>query len=234
MAKEISKLKEHYIICGYGRLGRHEAVEMGHFGAQYVVIERQPETVAKAKGDGHLTLVGDATDGQTLRAAGIDRAKGLVAATVGDAENTFITLTARKMNPDVYIVACASNDDAEDKMKTAGADEVVSAYLMGGKMLSSALLNPGIDCLINAILTGAAWQPVKILEVEPDSDAAHEGMTVGEARARTQALILAVGHSADEFGVNPSDDAVLSGGNSVAALGTVEQLSLLRNLLEAA
>lgn len=233
MTREIARLKDHHVICGYGRLGRHVAADMRRCGARYVVIDSNPDTVARAHADGHLAIVGDAANGEALRAVGIERAKGLVAATTGDAENTFITLTARKLNPQTHVVAAAGDEDAEDKMRTAGADQVVTAFLMGGRMLASALLSPGIERLIEAIVTTSAGQAVEVFPVEPGSRATQEALTLGAARAHSQALIVGIEAADGDLTVNVPDDAALEAGDAVVALGTIEQLSLLRSVLQA-
>jgi voltage-gated potassium channel len=139
MEREISRLSDHYIICGAGRVGRSAARELANKRVPFVIVDQGADRAANSGGD-WLTLVGDATQGQVLRAAHIERARGLVAATTTDATNLYIVLTARELNPRLQIIARASEEDAEKRLLKAGADSVVLPYLFAAHraLVSSA------------------------------------------------------------------------------------------------
>ena len=142
MERDIERLSGHYIICGAGRVGRSAARELARKPVPFVMIE-QNEAKATRYGSEWLTMVGDATQEQTLRDAHIERACGLVAATTTDATNLYIVLTARGLNPKLRIIARASEDDAEKHLLTAGADSVVSPYHFAGQRIAQSFLRPG-------------------------------------------------------------------------------------------
>src|SRR5881275_355842 len=141
MEREISRLSDHYIICGAGRVGRSAARELARRPAPFLIIE-QSETKAARFNDEWLIMIGDATQEQTLRDAHIERARGLVAATTTDATNLYIVLTARGLNPRLKIIARASEEDAEKHLLTAGADTVISPYSFAGQRIAQSFLRP--------------------------------------------------------------------------------------------
>ena len=126
--RAIEALRDHYIICGFGRVGRRVAEEFRHEGAPFVVVDFSPEAKAAAEEDDVLFLEGNGTDDEDLRVAGLERARGLIAASDDDADNLYITLSARAANPELLIVARASNEDASKKLRLAGADRIVQPY----------------------------------------------------------------------------------------------------------
>src|SRR5215831_6581557 len=143
MEREIGRLSEHYIICGAGRVGRSAARELARKPVQFVIIEQNDAKAERYSGE-WLTLVGDATQEQTLREAHIERAQGLVAATTTDATNLYIVLTARSLNPKLRIIARASEEDAEKHLLTAGADSIVSPYSFAGQRIAQSFLRPHV------------------------------------------------------------------------------------------
>lgn len=142
MEREISKLKNHFIVCGIGRVGSSVAREFRAEGASFVVIERDRERAQWALSEDLLLVEGDATREEVLRRAGIQRARGLVAALAGDAENLYIVLAARELNPSLKIVARAAEEEAQKTMRRAGADLIISPYSYAGQRLAQALLRP--------------------------------------------------------------------------------------------
>ena len=131
MEAAIGKLKGHQILCGYGRVGRQVAREFATDDVPFVIIEQDPETVEECLAEGYLTVQGDASDDEVLEEAGIRRAKGLVAAVDSDADNVFVVLSARKMNPKLHIVARASSDESAAKLEMAGADRTIGELRIG-------------------------------------------------------------------------------------------------------
>lgn len=137
MRAEISKLHGHHIICGYGRFGRQVATEFASQDVPFVVVDQDPRTVEECLSQGYPTLFGEASDDDVLRGAGVLRARGLVAAVGSDADNVFVVLSARKLNPGLHIVARASSDQSAAKLEIAGADRTISPYAVGGRRLAS-------------------------------------------------------------------------------------------------
>src|SRR5262249_3322878 len=137
-------LKNHYIICGYGRVGRGAASELQHAGVPFVVVDSDPERVERAMVGGMLAVAADATRDDVLLQVGIDRASGLVAALATDADNLFVLLSAKGLNPKIFVAARAAEEGAEEKMRRAGADAVFAPYAITGHRLAQSLLRPHV------------------------------------------------------------------------------------------
>src|SRR5919199_1274818 len=133
MEAAINKLQGHYILCGYGRVGRQVAREFATDGVPFVIVEQDPAIVEECVEEGYLALLGEASDDAVLEEAGIERARGLIAAVDSDADNVFVVLSARKLNPKLHIVARASSDESAAKLEIAGADRTLSPYAVGGR-----------------------------------------------------------------------------------------------------
>ena len=140
----IDNLKDHFIICGYGRVGRGAAAELQHAGVPFVVVDIGPERAERAIHDGNLAVAADSTHDETLRQVGIERARGLVAALSTDADNLFVLLSAKGLNPRIYVATRAAEEGAEDKMRRAGADAVFAPYAITGHRLAQSLLRPHV------------------------------------------------------------------------------------------
>ncbi|MGC8832477.1 MAG: potassium channel family protein [Armatimonadota bacterium] len=155
MLRTIQDLKDHYIICGFGRMGKQIAQDFARQNLPFVVVEDNPEQIPFLKSSGYLFVEGDATNDSVLKAAGVTRAKGLIAVASSDPVNVFIVLTARELNPNLYIVARSVLQENEGKLLRAGADKVVSPYVIGGHRIAAAVLNPVlVDFLDKLLLTG--------------------------------------------------------------------------------
>src|SRR4051812_10705374 len=140
----IDKLKDHFIICGFGRVGRGAAAELQHAGVPFVVVDINPERVERAMMAGVLAANADSTRDETLREVGIEKARGLVAALATDADNLFVLLSAKGLNPNIYVAARAAEEGAENKMRRAGADAVFAPYAITGHRLAQSLLRPHV------------------------------------------------------------------------------------------
>ena len=140
----IENLNDHFIVCGFGRVGRNACYEFQRAGASFVVIDRNEQRVAKAAAAGMLAIVADATQDNSLRQAGVLRAKGLIAALPSDAENLFIILSAKTLNPKLTVVTRVSEEEAGEKLRRAGADTVLTPYTMAGRQLADSLLRPHV------------------------------------------------------------------------------------------
>src|SRR5688500_12747316 len=153
MAEAVEKLESHFILCGYGRVGSTVARELQHAQIKIVVVDINPESVDRARRDGYLVVVGDATSDAVLEAAGIKRARGLITTTGSDASNVYVTLSARALNRDLFIVARANDENSEAKLTQAGANRVVSPYIRAGRQIAELATRPRVADFIDFALS---------------------------------------------------------------------------------
>src|SRR6266545_3771509 len=151
--QSIAGLRDHYIVCGYGRVGSTVARELVHGGEKVVVIDVQPESLEQARRDGHLVVHGDATEDATLKGAGIERARGLITTIDSDANNVYVALSARALSPGLFVVGRANAEGSEAKLLQAGANRVVSPYTMAGRRIAELALRPRVADFIDAALS---------------------------------------------------------------------------------
>ncbi len=182
MREAVDALRGHYIVCGYGRVGSTVARELAHSGERLVVIDIEGASIERAARDGHLVVEGDATDDATLAKAGTEHARGLVTTIDSDANNVFVTLSARAMNPSLFIVARANAEGSEAKLAQAGANRIVSPYTMAGRRIAELASRPRVADFIDAALSHGNLS-FSLEEVEVDTDSPLLGVTVGALRA---------------------------------------------------
>jgi len=232
MERDIGRLTDHYIICGAGRVGRSAARELARRPVPFVIIE-QNEAKTERYGDDWLTLVGDATQEQTLRQAQIDRARGLVAATTTDATNLYIVLTARGLNPRLKIIARASEEDAEKHLLTAGADSVVSPYSFAGHRIAQSFLRPHVVSFLDTATTHLGMD-LEIGEICVGQDSAFAGKTIEGSRIRQDrgVIVLAIKRESG-MRFNPSPDDRIEPGDYLIAMGEPSQLRQLEQMAAA-
>jgi len=233
--RAIEKLHDHYIICGYGRVGQRIADEFRHAGADYVVVDFHAEALEAARERGDYYIEGDATDDDDLRAAGLERARGVVAASDSDANNLYITLSANAARPDLLIVARASNEDAAKKLRLAGAERVVQPYAAAGRVMANLTLKPQVTAFIDVVTTAASGTDLRFEELVIPEDFARAGQTIGElrVRGRTGAVIIAVRKRDGHFETTPNPDMTLEPGDVLIAAGTDEELRALDEMFSA-
>jgi voltage-gated potassium channel len=234
--RAIEKLRDHIIICGYGRVGQQIAEEFRAAGAQYVVVDFHEDALEAARERGDYYIEGNATDDEDLRAAGLDRAKGLVAAADSDADNLYITLSGRAVNDDLLVVARASTSDASKKLRLAGADRVVEPYSAAGRVMANLMLKPQVTAFIDIVTTAASETDLRFEELVVPPDFAQAGQTIGQLRIRgkTGAVIIAVRKRDGHFETTPNPDMQLEPGDVIIAAGTDEELRLLDDLFRSA
>ncbi len=234
MAKEISKLRSHVIICGAGRVGRTVAREFVESGIPVVIIELDADRAAWAVNENIPVLIGAGTTEETLAEARIDTARGLVAAVTSDPDNLYIILTARGMREDLRIIARASEEDAIAKFKRAGADEVVSPYHFVGQRIAQLFLHPHVMSFMDTTFLNSEID-LKIEEVEVKSDSALAGNTLAGCRIRqeTGVMVLALRKAAGQFEFDPQPDARIESGDFLIVAGASEHLSKLDRMLQA-
>ena len=224
MEREIGRLSDHYILCGAGRVGRSAARELARRPAPFVIIESNEAKAQRFAGENWLMVVGDATQEQTLRAAQIEHARGLVAATTTDATNLYIVLTARSLNPRLRIIARASEEMAEKHLLTAGADSVVSPYVFAGQRIAQSFLRPHVVSFLDTATTHLGMD-LEIGEVPIGAASAFAGKTVETSRIRQDrgVIILAIKREAG-MRFNPAPDDRIEAGDFLIAMGEPQQL----------
>ena len=229
--RTIERLHDHFIICGYGRVGRQVAEEFRAAGVPYVVLDFREDATAAAKEHGDLLIEGHAADDADLVRAGIERSAGLVVASDDDADNLYISLSARHVRPDIQIVARASDADAERKLLLAGADRVVMPYTAAGRTMANLVLKPQVMSFLDAVTT-ATGPDLHMAEIEMDETCANAGKTIREIRVRheTGAIIVALRKRDGTFDTTPEPDAVIEAGDVIVGVGTTEELQRLEDL----
>ena len=220
--KLIDATDDHYIICGFGRVGRQVARDLRAAGARYVVVDNNAEVREHAQGIGVRFIEGEPSDDEVMRAAGVMRARGVIACVDSDPDNIFITLTVRGLRPDIAIVARASEEDVEAKLLRAGATRVISPYKTSGSEMARLALNPQI----RGALEVAPQYRMEEIEVTPGS--AGEGQQIADVRGG--AIIVGVRDVSGQFQPQPSADTVLQGGDVVMAMGTERTMERLEAL----
>ena len=231
MERELAGLKDHYIICGAGRVGASVAQELTRKPCPFVIIESDEKTLAQFDPK-WLVVVGDAANEKVLRDAGISHALGLVAATTTDATNIYIVLTARSLNPNLKIIARASEEPAQKHLKTAGADVVISPYAAAGHRIAQSFLRPNVlDFFdIATARSGTFEMIIEEIRVAPGSRLAHE--TVGSSGIHHQfgIMILAIRRADGETRFNPTAQDSIGAGDYLIAMGEPGQLAKLEAL----
>jgi len=218
----VNALSDHYLVCGFGRVGRQVVRDLRAAGAQYVVIDRNPESLEEAAAAGIPYIEGEAAEEQLLRQAGIERARALIACVDSDAENVFITLTARELRPDMTIVARASGEEAEKKLKRAGAQRVISPYKSSGSEMARLALHPQVAGVVDV----APEYRLEEIEVTPGCPAAGRPL----ADIAGSAIIAALRRPEGGLVPQPSGDTVLQPGDVLIAIGTARTMDRLEAL----
>lgn len=229
----IESLDRHYIVCGFGRTGRHVAREFAAEGIPFVIIDNNLEEVEEIKQLGYTVILGDATLDESLVRAKIERATCLVTALTSDAENLYTVLSAKTLNPRIRAIARASNEEAVQKLQRAGADAVVSPYITGGKRLAAAALRPQVMDFVDGIITGSN-RSYYLEEFLIDSqDCPYVGKTLREAQLRLKsgALVLAIRRCDGNLIAGPTGETQILDQDTFICMGTAEQLRELNKIL---
>ncbi len=225
--RAIMHMKDHYIVCGFGRVGRNAAFELQRAGAPFLVIDRSDQRVARAAQAGMLALQADATRDESLREAGVERARGFIAALATDADNVFVILSAKSLNPRLTVVTRASEEDAEEKLRRAGADTVFSPYSIAGHRLAQALVRPHVVQLLD-FATQAVGLDVSMEQMRVGPNPAVDSRKLGDLAAPDARLIvLAIGKSDGKMIFNPPAEMEVAGGDVLIVMG---EQAALRNL----
>ena len=232
MEKELSALKNHFIVCGVGRVGRRVASEVSARRYPLLIIERDPARAVWAQDRGFPVIIGDAANEAVLRKARIESARALASAVTSDAQNVYIVLTARGMAPDIPIVARASEEDAESKLLRAGATTVVSPYSYAGQRMARTLTNPYVQRFIDMALSSLSETDLEIEEVQVGTPSMLAGKSLEEAqiRERFSLIVLAIRRQDGQLDFNPKPPQMISAGDYLIVMGNSQNLRELESL----
>ncbi len=232
MEYKIKELKDHYIVCGAGEVGNIVIQQFKENKLDFLVIENSQERVEELKNEGILTINDDATSEDSLIHAKIESAKGLVASLSNDADNVFTVLTARQLNPDIYIIAKAIEKNAYKKLEKAGADNTISPNEIGGRRIAAMVIRPSVISFLD-VMTKADDVLIDLEEVKIGSDSDLIGKNLKEAKVpeRSGLIVMAIRHNENnKINFNPSSKEVLSEGDVMIVLGKPEQVDLLKGI----
>jgi voltage-gated potassium channel len=232
LIKHIRRLKNHYIICGFGRIGQIIAQQLKDRGLSLLVIENDPSLLTVLETSGHYFISGDATREEVLMEAGIERAKGLVSVVSSDADNVYVVLTARSLNPGLFIVARGEEEGSEKKLVRAGADRVESPYRMGGQKMAHTILHPTVVTFMElAMKEGVEWS---MEEIAVGRTSSLLGVRLADSgiRQKLNLILVAIKREGGEMLFNPSHETPILAGDTLIALGLRKNLDVLEEMVQ--
>jgi voltage-gated potassium channel len=229
-SRRMSKLRNHFIICGAGRVGSH--LVRGLMGGEetFIVIEKDPQKVAELLDLGVIVLVRDATLEESLQEAGVEHARGLAACLPDDADNVYVVLTARDLNPKLHIVARAAEEQAESKLIRAGANRVVAPTIIGGHRMAMALTKPAVHDFLGSITANKLELAFEQLEVGVSSELVGRKLSETNIRSELDIVVVSIRRSHGQILFNPSGEAIIESGDLLIAIGHAESLMKLAAL----
>lgn len=230
--KKIDRLNQHYIVCGYGRIGRILCQTLRQRPVGLVAVEKAPELVPAMEQDGVLFLQGDATSEEVLMRAGIERAKGLVAVLATDTDNVFLVLTARQLAPRLTIIARSSREESRKKLLAAGADLVESPYEMGAYRLAQRIMRPAVTSFLEFAFS-TTRKDIQLEELAIGAGSGLAGLSLKDSgiRQKYDLIVIAIKKADGAMLFNPSFESVIAAGDTVIAVGEVENLDRLEKVL---
>jgi voltage-gated potassium channel len=226
-SRKMSKLRDHFIICGAGRVGSHLVNGLLGGSETFIVIEKDPQKVAELLNRGVIVLVRDATLEESLREAGVEHARGLAACLPDDADNVYVVLTARDLNPQLHIVARAAEEQAESKLIRAGANRVVAPTIIGGHRMAMALTKPAVHDFLGSITANKLELAFEQLEVGLSSDLVGRRLSETNIRSELDIVVVSIRRSHGQILFNPGGEAVIESGDVLIAIGHAESLMKL-------
>jgi voltage-gated potassium channel len=232
MEKTIRNLKDHFIICGYGRVGHQVGKEFDNANIKYVIIDNNPEHTKQYESQSMFYIIGDATSDEKLLEAGIKNARGLVASSDSDVANVYITLSARELNKDLLIVARASEVDTEGKLKIAGANRVLSPSFISGKRMANWATRPVASDFLE-LVTHNDIRQFNLQEVPIPDNSSFIGKTLIESKIKelSEITILAIQNKNGKFNLQPSSDTIINPGDTLVAIGTKDQVEKITGMI---
>jgi len=229
-SRKMNKLRNHFIVCGAGRVGSHLVRDLQRAGEIFIVIESDPQKAAELTDQGVAVLVRDATLEESLREAGVERARGLASCLPDDADNVYVVLTARDINSKLHIVARAAEEQAEVKLVRAGANRVVAPTIIGGHRMAVALTKPAVGDFIDSITASQLDLTFEQVEVEPTSGLVGRKLRDTGIRAELDIVIVSIRRADGQMVFNPSGEAAIETGDMLIAIGKRESLLRLNAL----
>jgi voltage-gated potassium channel len=228
MGRLLSSLEGHTVVAGFGRVGSVVARSLADEGAKFVIVDLADESEVAAREFDWPFVRGDATEEEVLEIAGIRRAGSIVTCLSADAENLFVTVTARALNPDLFIVARSSHESTEAKLLKAGANRTITPNVIGGRRMASMVLHPTVSDYLDIVSSGEGVE-FRLQEIQLEPDSCFVGSTIAEARIRelTGAQVVAIVKADGTVDANPSASSMLSGGERLVVLGTADQVAVL-------
>ena len=228
----IENLHDHFIVCGFGRVGRNACYEFQRADAPFLIIDRNEQRVAKAETAGMLAIVADATQDDSLRQAGVLRAKGLIAALPSDAENLFIILSAKTLNPGLTVVTRVSEEEAGEKLRRAGADTVFTPYTMAGRQLADALLRPHVVEFLDFARSNIGSKiTMEQVCVASKGELTRQSLGQLSELRKSGVIVLAIRTQGGETIFNPPDEVEISAGDYLIVMGERSSLQKLEQIL---
>src|SRR5438105_9147754 len=221
-SKKMSKLQDHYIICGSGRVGSHLIRDLQATQKPFVVIENDPQRAAEFTQREIMVLVADEALEESLREVGVDRARGLAACLPNDADNIYVVLTARDLNPNLRIVARAAEEQAEAKLLRAGANHVIAPTIIGGHRMAVALTKPAVSEFMDSITANELGLGFEQVEVDPASHLVGKELRATPIRAELDVVIVSIRRQNGEILFNPSAEETIEAGDILIAIGRAE------------
>jgi voltage-gated potassium channel len=237
-ARMLDNLRDHFIVCGYGRMGRLIVDEFRRQAVPHVIIDRDPELAHQIIQEGGLAVAADASSEEVLQRIGIHRARGLVTAVSTDAENVYIVLSARLLRPDLYIIGRAETEDAVRKLKRAGADRVISPYQIGAQQMALTALRPAVVDFVQLATSTTASDgghlDLAIEQVKISNDAPFAGQSIVDANLRQRFGVVVVGiqRTDGRMDFNPAPDALMQAGDQLIVMGRSEGLKQLESIAQ--
>ena len=224
----LKTIKDHFIICGYGRIGSMVAREFRHQKVPFVVVERHPDRVQAALDDGALAVAGDASREELLEQVGIARARGLIAAVGTDAENVYTVLCARVLRPDLYIVSRAETEDATMKLKRAGAERVISPYQIGAVHIAQTALRPAVVDFVELATSSENLElAMEQITIGAASPLVSQSLLEANVRRRFGVIVVGIQRHDRRMEFNPAPETAIHGGDKLVVLGRPESLKQL-------
>lgn len=229
LEKRIKEIRDHFIVCGYGRMGRIICRELREKGISFVVVEKMPEKLLAGKD--FLIVEGDATKDEVLKEVGIERAKGLISVLPTDAENLYVVLSARGLNPTLTIVARAGDEGSEQKLLRAGADRVVSPYYIGGLRIAHTVLKPAVVDFIE-FATKSGNIDLQMEEIAIQENSGLVGRTLDDSGIGRELgiIVVAIKEGSGEMRFNPTYKTAIKAGDTLIALGEISKLKALEDM----
>jgi voltage-gated potassium channel len=222
--RKMLKLRDHYVVCGAGRVGSRIVQELRRTKTPFVVIESDQQKVAELIESGEHVLVGDATFEETLRYAGVEHARGLVTCLPDDADNVYVVLIARDLNRDLHIVARAVEEQAEQKLIRAGANRVVAPTIIGSHSMAQALVRPAVADFIDSITAENLDLGFEQVDVAPGSEFVGKALRSTRIRTELESVVVAIRRRSGDIVYHPSGDAMIEPHDTLIVIGRVESL----------